>query len=80
MSSGTMPDSKLGRPVTAADVWAALTKLDPQQRRAVTEIYFGKRSAEETADALGVPVATVIELSYQGLLRIRDSIGAVPRE
>jgi RNA polymerase sigma-70 factor (ECF subfamily) len=74
MTVGTVPDDHTGPAVGATDVRAALAQLSPEYRQVVMEMYFRRRSVDQTAQLLGIPAATVIARSYYGLHQLRETI------
>jgi len=70
-----LPDSvePIEQAITALDVRAALTRLSPEHRAVITEMYLNKHTAVETAEILGIPVAAVKSRSYYALHALREA-------
>lgn len=71
-------------PATEADklsrlrrVFAAVEQLPPRTREVVKHIYFNERSYQETADMLGVSLATVKSHMYQSFKMLREKLAAL---
>jgi RNA polymerase sigma-70 factor (ECF subfamily) len=63
----------------AADVRAALGRLDEPYREVVALRFFGELSLEEIATQTGRPLGTVKTHLRRGLLRLRDRVGEAAR-
>jgi RNA polymerase sigma-70 factor (ECF subfamily) len=70
------PAEQAERSVEAARVRGALAALQPDQRRALTLMYFGGYSQSEIAAALGVPLGTVKSRARLGLQALRRWMAA----
>ena len=57
--SSWLPDSDLDEIAALDEALARLEKIDNRQSRILEQRYFGGLSLDETADALGVSLATV---------------------
>jgi len=62
--------------ITAVDVRAALSRLTPQHRQVIEEMYCHGHSVVEIAHALGIPEGTVKSRAYYGLRQLRQLIPA----
>lgn len=58
------------------EVRAALTKLSPLQREAIVLAYFGGRTYREVAAELGIPEGTAKTRLRDGLIKLREFMGA----
>lgn len=73
-STSTFRDAWLSE--QRARIEAALARLDPGQRRVVEMSFFDDLSHSEIAEKLGEPLGTVKTRIRQGLIRLRESLGA----
>ena len=58
------------------EVRAALAKLSPIQREAIVLAYFGGRTYREVAVELGIPEGTAKTRLRDGLIKLRELMGA----
>jgi RNA polymerase sigma-70 factor (ECF subfamily) len=58
----------------AQAVRKALADLRPDHRRVLIELYFRARSAEETAELLGIPAGTVRSRTHYALRSLRAAL------
>lgn len=73
---GAAPEEEALRSEDARVVRRALATLAPDQRRALTLMYYGGYSQSEIAGALGVPLGTVKSRARLGLQALRRTLGA----
>lgn len=69
------PDEDIARSQTMSRVWAAVERLSPQQRAAIT-LQVDGLSAAEIATVLGCSEATVRVHLHRGLSTLRKTVGA----
>jgi RNA polymerase sigma-70 factor (ECF subfamily) len=70
---GDDPGDRALNQVVRSEVWAALRRLPPDQRRAIWLTYFAGYTHREAAQAMAVPLGTVksrIRLGLRGLRRL----------
>jgi RNA polymerase sigma-70 factor (ECF subfamily) len=65
------PADDIERALTAIDVRAALTRLTPEHRQVIVEMYYLGQSVADIAQSLGIPEGTVKSRSYYGLRQLR---------
>jgi RNA polymerase sigma-70 factor (ECF subfamily) len=68
---GPGPDALWEQAETAAEVWAALERLDPAQRAAIVQRYFLDLNQAEMAAAMARPPSTVKWRLHAGRARLR---------
>lgn len=75
----TLPaaDDAIERLVAAQAIKKALTRLSPEHRGVIVEIYYRGRSAAETAALLGIPEGTVKSRMYHALRSLRAAMGSM---
>lgn len=74
------PDVEIERGEDWRQVDAAIERLSPRLRSAFVMRYVEELSYEEIAEALSQPIGTVKSSAHRGLLAIRASLEAAPRE
>ena len=62
----------------AGAVRAALTRLAPEQQKAIELAYFSGLTQQEIAARLNEPLGTIKARIRRGLLKLRDSIASRP--
>lgn len=70
------PAEPIEQAITALDVRAALSKLTPEHRQVIVEMYLHSRSVAEIAEALRIPAGTVKSRAYYGLRQLRQVLSA----
>jgi RNA polymerase sigma-70 factor (ECF subfamily) len=70
------PAEPIEQVITAVDVRAALSRLTPQHREVIVEMYCHGRSVAEIAQTLRIPEGTVKSRAYYGLRQLRQLIPA----
>jgi RNA polymerase sigma-70 factor (ECF subfamily) len=70
------PAEPIEQAITALDVRAALSKLTPEHRQVIVEMYCNGHSVAEIADALRIPAGTVKSRAYYGLRHLRQVLSA----
>jgi RNA polymerase sigma-70 factor (ECF subfamily) len=73
--AGATPHTDESMPVHEADVAQVLTRLRPEQRRAVQLRYLDEIPRDLTAEALGRTPEAVRMLERRGLARLREEFG-----
>jgi RNA polymerase sigma-70 factor (ECF subfamily) len=66
------PDAQLAGRQQREQIRAALSAIDPQQRRVIECVYYDGMTHSEIAEALDKPLGTVKTWIRQGLLRLHD--------
>ena len=72
------PTEPIEQVIAAVDVRAALSKLKPEHRQVIVEMYWRDRSVAEVADTLRIPEGTVKSRAYYGLRKLRQLLSAAP--
>ena len=80
LASGTNPSSMTELSEQQALVREALDSLEPNQREALENAYFGGLTHTEIAEKLNKPLGTVKTYIRQGLIRLRDNLRKTGRE
>lgn len=60
--------------VTSVYVATALGRLSPEHQQVLRAVYFGRRTATEAAEELGIAVGTVKSRTYYALRALRDAL------
>ena len=78
LPGGPDPVATTLRAERAADVRAAVSRLDEPYRETVALRFFGELSLDEIAEQTGRPLGTVKTHLHRGLLRLRAAVEAGP--
>lgn len=70
------PAEPIEQVITGLDVRAALSKLTPEHRQVIVEMYCYGHSVAEIADTLRIPAGTVKSRAYYGLRQLRQVLSA----
>jgi RNA polymerase sigma-70 factor (ECF subfamily) len=70
------PAEPIEKVITAMDVRAALSRLIPEHRQVIVEMYLRDRSVAEVASLLRIPEGTVKSRAYYGVRRLRQVLSA----
>jgi RNA polymerase sigma-70 factor (ECF subfamily) len=74
LAGGTDPATTTLRAERAADVRAAVSRLDEPYRETIALRFFGELSLDEIAQQTGRPLGTVKTHLHRGLLRLRSAV------
>lgn len=61
-------------------VFSAVEQLPPRTREVVKEVYFNDRSYQQTADLLGISLATVKSHMYQSFRMLREKLAGLHKD
>lgn len=68
-------DDPIDRLITVNTIRSALTRLTPNHRRVLQEIYVRRRSTAQTATILNIPEGTVKSRTHHALRALRVAVG-----
>ena len=66
--------------IRVRSLFSAVEQLPPRTREVVKYVYFNNRSYQETADLLGISLATVKSHKYQSFRMLREKLTGICKE
>lgn len=66
--------------IRVRSLFSAVEQLPPRTREVVKYVYFNNRSYQETADLLGISLATVKSHMYQSFRMLREKLTGICKE